>query len=205
MIGLSLALFSSFSMQPAHPRQRILHHADDMRRAAHRIAVLQALLVARIAGGGRRRGRPQPAAATRIWPGCGFTANRRSSKWCGLPRIASTASAVSRQHSRDRYSARSRGQAGQRGHHRGAVHDRQALLGAQRERLEGAMRRALRRRRLAIAQFAVEHLAFAAQHRGDIRQRCQVTAGARPSLRMECAAAASCVSSRPSCSSSAYD
>ena len=49
MIGLSLALLSSFSMSSRKPRQRVFEHADDVRRAADRIAILQALLVARAA------------------------------------------------------------------------------------------------------------------------------------------------------------
>ena len=126
--------------------------------------------------GGRSEARSwRSRAATRCWPGCGLTANRASSKWWALPSLSRLVAGGDARRQPAQVIGAAPGQAGQRGHHRGAVHDRQSFLGPQ-----------LQRRQAVFGQgfgggphpAAVQDLAFAAQHRGHVGKRGQVTAGA---------------------------
>ncbi|MNS95475.1 hypothetical protein D3C72_1297390 [compost metagenome] len=157
--------------QLAQERQGVFQHPDHVRRAAQRVAVLQTLLIA------RRALAVQVAAQAR--------GNAR------LPRvrlggeqgfIEVVCVAVAGQHV-ERGQARGHagqvigalpGQAGQAGHHRRAVHDRQAFLRPQLQRGHADLRQHLGRRLHAAV---VQHLAFSAQHGCHVRQRGQVATG----------------------------
>ncbi len=158
------------------PGHRVLRHADHVRRAADRVAVLQ------------------PVSAGVVPAGQVFAQPRGDIGLSGMGlgledgRVEVSGAAVERDRGQRRQAGRQAdqvlgagvGQAGQPRHHRRAVHQRQSLLGRQLER-------GMPQRPPYIAgcpHLAIEQdVALAHQRRGDIGQRCEVAAGAHRTLR----------------------
>ena len=158
--------------QLPQPGQRVFHDADDVRRAAQRVAILQPLLVAR---GAVARQVAAQALRHALLAGMRLGGEER------LVEVVRVARAGDHVHRGDaggqvgQVLGALEGQAGQSGHDGRAVHDRQAFLGAQPQR-----RRAHGPQRVGGRQgLAVDaDLALAAQHGGQVGQRGQVAAGA---------------------------
>ncbi len=157
----------------AKERQRVGQHADHMRRAADRIAVLQALAVALLLAGVGQIG-AQPGGHI-------LHARMRLDREQRFVEVMGVAVQRERGHRRDaRGEARQvggavPGQAGQARHDGGAIHDRQALFRPQAQRRDAGLAQRIGSRHLdATAQ----HFTFTAQHRREIGQRRQVAAGA---------------------------
>ena len=162
--------------QLAQERQRVFQHADHMRCAAQRVPVLQPLLVAR------------RTVAVQV-----LAQALRHARLAGMRlggeqhRIEMVGIAVAGQHVERRQPGGEprqvlrtvERQAGQRRHHRGAIHDGQAFLGAQRQRRHADLGQRLAR---GAPPAPVHDVAFAAQHGRHVRQRRQVAAGADRAL-----------------------
>ncbi len=157
--------------QLAQERQAVFQHADHMRCAAQRITVLQALFIA------RRVLAVQVAAQARGNAHLARVRFGREQVFVEVVRVAVAGqhieSGQARGHACQVVGALP-GEAGQAGHHRGAVHDCQAFLRPQLQWRHADLRQHFAR---WLHAAVVQHLALATQHRRHVGQRGQVTTG----------------------------